>query len=124
MASQTLTIFRFSGLRYLRRHWLRQLVSLMGVVMGVATFIFGPTIVGTLQSAFTTATNDLHGRAALEIRTADGTPFATDMLPDLRAVEGVAAAAPLAFSGGIVVGQRDLMAFLGVDSEIDQAVRR
>lgn len=123
MVSQTLTIFRFSGLRYLRRHWLRQLVSLLGVVMGVATFIFGPTIVGTLQSAFTTATHDLHGRAALEIRTTDGAPFAADALPNLRAVDGVAVAAPLALSGGIVVGQRDLMVFLGIDADDDQAVR-
>ncbi len=74
---------RYLGLwlevRHIARHKLRTLLTVLSLAVGVATFIFAPTLVISITRSFSEAITDLAGHAQIEIRGAhDGfsiTPF-------------------------------------------------
>lgn len=115
-------LIRSLNLRHLRGQWLRAGLSLIGVVMGVSTFVFAPSLAVNISASLAATSSDLSGRATLEIRAEQGglSPQALDIA---RADAGVALAAPLMTGGGLLLGQPELLAFVGVDATLDDQVR-
>src|SRR5512135_2670237 len=82
------------SLRHLGRHKLRTLLTLAGIVVGVATFVFAPALASSIARAFDAATSDLMGQAQLEI-TGKDEGFSRRTLTIVRGFAGVDIAAPL-----------------------------
>lgn len=97
--------------RHLRRQWLRTLLALVGVMMGVSTFIFAPTLAATIHESANLTTSDLTGHTALEVQ-GDLQGFSADILPTIQTAQGVKVAAPLSSGGGLILGQSELLFFL------------
>ena len=112
---------RLLALRHLHNQWLRTLLSLMGIVVGVTTFIFAPTIANTLVASLDMTADDLAGKASLEITAETG--ITPEQLTQIEQVEGVSQAIPSVNSGGLIVGERDLLAFWGINPAIDRDIR-
>src|SRR5258705_229354 len=108
------SLVRLLNWRHLRTQWQRTLLSLIGVIMGVSTFIFAPTLAATIHESANLTTSDLTGNALLEVR-GDAQGFDADMLPRIRETRGVKVAAPLANGGGLIVGHAELLIFFGID---------
>ncbi len=111
-----------TGLRHTSRHKVRTLLTLLGVVAGVATFIFAPTLAASIADSLRAAIDDIAGRAEIEVRgPSEG--FSARITAKVRAAEGVALVAPLVQSGGALPGETEPLAILGVDPKIDREVR-
>jgi putative ABC transport system permease protein len=115
-------LVRLISLRHLRRSWGRAALSLLGVIVGVSTFIFAPTLGATIAQSARNAVDDVGGRAVLEAR-GETDAFAPDVLQGVRNVPGVQAAAPLSNGGGLILGQSELIVFFGIDPALDREVR-
>lgn len=115
-------IFLRTSLRHLRRKPLRAALTLMGVIMGVSTFIFGPSLGGSINQSLDLAFRQMAGNAALEVRGTDG-GFAPELLNTIRSTEGVAVVAPQVMTGGILLGQSEPLLLLGVDPAVEQQAR-
>jgi len=109
------------GIRHLRNQWLRTLLSLMGIVIGITTFIFVPTITNTLRASFDMTAEDIAGEASLEIIMTGG--FTSADLSSIRTIEGIEMAVPSVNGGGLLVGRNELIAFWGIDPTIDPQLR-
>ncbi len=118
----TRQLVRLLNWRHLGNQWPRTLLAMIGVVMGVSTFIFAPTLAASIQASNSLTTADLAGSAALEVR-GESAGFSADLLPQIKAVPGVELAAPLSNSGGLMVGQSELLIFFGIDPSVDQKIR-
>lgn len=112
---------RLLGLRHLRNQWLRTLLSLMGIVVGITTFIFGPTIANTLSASVDMTADDIAGRASLEIILKNG--FTSANLSAIRAIGGIEMAVPSVNGGGLLFGQNELLAFWGIDPMLEREIR-
>ncbi|MDX2077042.1 MAG: FtsX-like permease family protein [bacterium] len=112
---------RLLGIRHLRNQWLRTLLSLMGIVVGITTFIFAPTIGNTLVASLDMTADDLAGKASIEITTEAG--ITPDQLAQIRTIDGVSQAVPSASGGGLLIGESELLAFWGIDPAIDRDIR-
>lgn len=112
---------RLLGFRHLRNQWLRTLLSLMGIVIGVTTFIFAPTIASTLVTSLDMTADDLAGTASLEITAEDG--ITPDMLSQMQRIDGVKMAVPSVNGGGLLLGQTELLAFWGINPALDRDIR-
>ncbi len=109
-------------LRHIARHKLRTLLTLLSLAVGVATFIFAPTLVISITRSFSEAIVDLAGHAQIEIRGAhEG--FRSRILTLARQIDGVAIAAPLVQAAGVLPGRSEVVAILGIDPAVDQAIR-
>ncbi len=117
-----LQIAVLTGLRHLGRHKLRVTLTLLGLVVGVATFVFAPTLASSVSTSLSAAIDDLVGRADLEVR-GPGEGFSARTLTSLRADADIALAAPLAQAGGVLPGEAEPLAILGVDPKVDREVR-
>ncbi|MBX3085151.1 MAG: FtsX-like permease family protein [Anaerolineae bacterium] len=115
-------LIQLMNLRYLRRQWIRAIIALLGTVMGVTTFVFLPSLTTALSQSLELTVNDLSGKADIEVRAAEGgIEFAT--LDPILTAEGVKVAAPLAQTGGLMLGSSELLAFFGIDPVVDQQIR-
>src|SRR3990172_12864530 len=61
-------LVRLTSLRHIARHKLRTGLTLLGVIIGVATFIFSPSLAASIASSLQSAIDDMAGRAELEVR--------------------------------------------------------
>ncbi len=115
-------LVRMMNLRHLRRQKLRAVLALFGVVMGVSSFIFAPTLASSIHASLKLTTSDLSGNAVIEIQSAQN-GFDADLLTRAQAVAGVKAAIPFSSSGGLIAGQSELLVFFGIDPATDRMVR-
>jgi putative ABC transport system permease protein len=95
---------------------------MIGVIMGVSTFIFAPTLAVSIQQSSALTTVDLAGSAALEVR-GESAGFSAGLLSQIKNAAGVELAAPLSNGGGLMLGQSELLIFFGIDPAIDQKIR-
>jgi ABC-type lipoprotein release transport system permease subunit len=109
-------------LRHIGRHKLRTLLTLLSLAVGVATFIFAPTLVISITRSFSEAIVDLAGHAQIEIRgTHEG--LRPRILTLARQIDGIAIAAPLVQAAGVLPGRSEVVAIFGIDPAVDQAIR-
>jgi putative ABC transport system permease protein len=111
-----------TSLRHIGRHKLRSLLTLLGVVAGVSTFIFAPTLSASIAKSLSAAIEDVAGNADLEVR-GPNEGFRERTWATVRAIDGVRLAAPLVRVGGAVLGEVEPLAFLGIDPKVDREVR-
>ncbi len=111
-----------TSLRHLARHKLRTLLTLLGIITGVTTFVFAPALAATISQSIRAAVEETAGKTSLEIR-GDDEGFHRRALNLARLTEGVAAAAPFVQTGGVLLGETQPLAFLGIDPAVDQQVR-
>jgi putative ABC transport system permease protein len=111
-----------TGLRHLGRHKLRVTLTLLGIVVGVATFVFAPTLAASVAASLGAAIDDLVGRADLEVR-GPSQGFSARTLTGVRADAHVALAAPLAQTGGVLLGEAEPLAIFGIDPKVDREAR-
>ena len=109
-------------LRHIGRHKLRTLLTLLSLAVGVATFIFAPTLVISITRSFSDAIVDLAGHAQIEIRGAHA-GFRPRILTLTRQIDGIAIAAPLVQAAGVLPGRSEVVAIFGIDPAVDQAIR-
>src|SRR5262245_18178038 len=96
------------------RYKLRTALTLLGVIVGVTTFIFGPTLASSISISVDKAIADNGGKAQLEIRTTNG-GIDADALETVRRVEGVRLAAPVVNTGGVLIGHNEPFVVFGID---------
>ena len=111
-----------TGLRHIARHKARTLLTLFGVVAGVATFVFAPSLAASIAESLRSAVEDMTGRAELEVRgPVEG--FNERALRIARADAGVSLAAPATQTGAAMAGRSEPLAILGIDPNVDREVR-
>ena len=110
------------GLRHLGRHKLRTLLTLLGIAVGVATFIFAPTLAASIARSFDEASTDLMGHATIEI-TGPIEGFQRRALLTARQTPGVELAAPLVQTVGVLAGHSEPLAIFGIDPQLDRVIR-
>jgi putative ABC transport system permease protein len=110
------------SLRHLGRHKLRTLLTLAGIVVGVATFVFAPTLASSIAQAFDAATSDLMGHAQLEI-TGKDEGFSRRALTIARGVGGVDIAAPQVKTVAVPAGRSEPLMVLGIEPNLDHKIR-
>ncbi len=115
-------LVRWLNLRHLSRQRVRTILSMIGVIMGVSSFIFAPTLATTIQSSLNLTITDLAGKTDIDVRSTEN-GFDFTQLDKIRATPGVKIAAPLSTSGGLMVGQPELLIFFGIDPTLDQGIR-
>jgi len=115
-------LFRLIAMRHVGRHKLRTLLTLLGLIVGVATFIFGPTLAASITSAFDAASADMAGRADLEI-TGPDEGFRQRTLAIVRGIDGIALAAPQAQTVAVLSGQSEPLVIFGIDPSVEPTVR-
>src|ERR1700741_3092417 len=94
-------LFLFLNFRHLRGQWVRTLLSLLGMIVGVAAFVFVFAISTTIYRSVDVTTDDLSGRAQLEVRGGSA-GFDEEVITAVREADGIELAAPLSTSGGII----------------------
>ena len=109
------------GIRHLRNQWVRTFLSLLGIIAGITTFIFGPTLANTFANSLDLTADDIAGKATLEIRKEHG--ISIEELAQIRAIDGTSKAVPSVNGGGLLFGQPELMVFWGIDPTLDRDVR-
>src|SRR5262245_41522964 len=115
-------LVRLLNIRHLTRQRVRTALSMIGVIMGVSTFIFAPTLAATIQASINLTVSDLAGKTDIDVRTTEN-GFDYDLLAKIRANSGVRLAVPLSTSGGLLAGQSELLIFFGIDPALDQTIR-
>ena len=108
---------------YVRRHRLRWLLTLAGIVLGVAVFVGMHTANQSVLYAFRQTVNRIAGTAQLQI-SAGETGFDEDVLARVRSVPEVRVATPVieAVVNAGIPGQGDVL-ILGVDIMSDRSLR-
>ncbi|MFN8373706.1 MAG: FtsX-like permease family protein [Anaerolineae bacterium] len=115
-------LLQFITLRHLRKQKLRAVLSMIGVVTGVAAFIFSPSLLTAINASLRLTIDDLAGSTQIEVRSAE-TGFDADLLQTVRAAAGVGSAAPVSQSGGMLLGEQELLIFFGIDPQVDREFR-
>ncbi len=108
---------------YVRKHRLRSLLTLAGIVLGVAVFVGMHTANLNIGRAFTRTVDQIAGAAQLQV-SAGETGFPEEVLERVQSVADVRAAAPVieaALNTGLP-GQGNLLV-LGVDMTGDGSLR-
>ena len=122
MASTARHLVVLTSLRHIARHRLRTGLTLLGVVVGVSTFVYAPSLSASIAGSLQSAIDDMAGRADVEVR-GPSQGFGERALRLARADADVAIAAPLAQTGGVLAGQSETLAILGIDPRLDRQVR-
>ena len=105
---------------YVRKHKLRTLLTLAGIVLGVAVFTGMHTANLTMQSAFQRTVDRIAGKAQLQV-SAGETGFPEDVLERVQSLREVSAAAPV-IEAALATPQGTLLV-LGVDMTGDSSLR-
>jgi len=118
-----LILLRLISWQYVRKHLLRSLLTLTGIMLGVAVFVGMHTANQSVVYAFTKTIDRIAGATQLQV-SAGETGFDEDVLEKVQGVPGVRVAVPVieaAVSTG-VKGQGNLLV-LGVDMLGDRGLR-
>jgi putative ABC transport system permease protein len=114
-------LLRLISWPYARRHALRSLLTTAGIVLGVAVFVGMHTANQSVLAAFHQTIDRIAGSAQLQVSA--GEPgFDEEVVDRVRAVAGVAAAAPVVENSVAIGGSHVLI--LGVDMLGDRSVRQ
>ncbi|MBS1874734.1 MAG: FtsX-like permease family protein [Acidobacteria bacterium] len=116
-------LLRLISYQYVRKHVLRTLLTLTGIVLGVAVFVGMHTANQSVLFAFEKTIDHIAGAAQLQV-TAGETGFEEAALERVQAVAGVRVAAPVieAVAHTNLAGQGNLLV-LGVDMLGDRSLR-
>ncbi|MCA9269888.1 MAG: ABC transporter permease, partial [Planctomycetales bacterium] len=103
----------------------RAILTLLSVVIGVATVVAVSFAMKTTRTAYQKMYQAVSGRAALEVTAAAGGGFDNSVLSDVRQTPGVKTAVPLIQRPMLLsVGDQSVRAFaLGIEPGVDKAVR-
>lgn len=116
-------LFRLVSWPYARKHALRSLLTLIGIVIGVAVFVSMHVANQSVMGSFKTAINRIAG--ATELQISAGEPgMDEEVLERVQAVREVRVAVPVieAVVGTRLAGQGNLL-ILGVDMTGDRSLR-
>ncbi len=110
--------------RDIRKRPGRAALTLLSIVIGVASVVAVTFATQTTRRAFDNIFQTVAGRAALEVSAPVGASFDQDVLATVRGTPGVAAAVPLIQRQSVMfVGQRRInLVVLGIDPAVDAAV--
>lgn len=111
--------------RELRRRPGRSLLTLLGIVIGVAALVAVALATATARDAYRTMFDRVGGRAQLEVVAKAGDAFDPEVAGDLSAVEGVEAVVPVVQAQAALLagGRRSSLLVLGIDPRLDAQVR-
>ncbi|MBT1075791.1 FtsX-like permease family protein [Geobacter grbiciae] len=115
-------LLRTLSLSYVRRHLTKTLLTLLGVVVGVATFSAIRSAQGTLVKGIRSTVDRVAGKAHLQITTTGGVP--EEVQEKIRTLPGIRAISPIIEQ--IVVPQRGELGSLmviGIDLLGDREMR-
>ena len=105
---------------YVRKHKLRMLLTLAGVMLGVAVFVGMHTANMTIQSAFQRTVDRIAGKSQLQV-TAGETGFPEEVLERVQSLRELSAASPV-IEAALATPQGTLLV-LGVDMTGDTSLR-
>src|SRR5512133_271892 len=116
-------LLRLISWPYLRKHVLRWLLTIAGIVLGVAVFVGMHTANQSVLAAFHTTVDRIAGATQLQV-TAGDTGFDEEVLERVQAIKEVRVAVPVieAVVDTGLKGQGDLLV-LAVDMTGDQGLR-
>src|SRR6266478_8048104 len=108
-------LLRLISWPYFRKHVLRTLLTMAGIVLGVAVFVGMHTANQTVLDAFSHTVDRIAGKTDLQV-TAGETGFDEDVLERVQSASSVRVAVPVieAVVSTNLIGQGDLL-ILGVD---------
>src|SRR5262245_16264330 len=108
---------------YFRKHILRTLLTVAGIVLGVAVFVGMHTANQSVLFAFNQTVDRIAGKTELQI-TAGETGFSEDLLESVQSADAVRVAVPIieAVVKSQIAGEGDLLV-LGVDMTGDRSLR-
>src|SRR5436190_19205263 len=115
-------LLRTLSLSYVRRHRAKTALTLLGVVVGVATFTAIRTARTTLTTGLRSTVDRMAGKAALQVTSDAGVP--EEMQERLRELPGIRAQAPVVEQ--VVVAERGdvgTLLVMGVDLLGDRELR-
>lgn len=117
-------LFRLLSWPYLRRHLFRWILTIAGIVLGVAVFVAMNTANGSVQMAFSDTVNRIAGSTQLQV-TAGEFGFDETLLEKVQSVPEVGVAVPVieATVETGLQGQGSLL-ILGVDMTGDRSLRQ
>lgn len=116
-------LLRLISWPYLKRHVVRSLLTVIGIVLGVAVFVAMHTANQAVFFAFERTVDRIAGAAQLQI-TAGETGFPEEVLERVQAIPDVQVAVPVieAPAGTTLPGQGNIL-ILGVDMTGDRSLR-
>ncbi len=113
-------LLRLISLPYARKHLLRTLLTMAGIVLGVGVFVGMHTANESVLAAFHQTIDRIAGSTQLQV-TAGEAGFDEEVLDQVREVEGVRAAAPV-IEASVATDKGNLL-ILGVDMLGDRNLR-
>src|SRR6185295_8161590 len=113
-------LLRLISWPYARKHLLRCLMTMAGIVLGVGVFVGMHTANKSVMAAFNQTIDRIAGAAQLQV-TAGDAGFDDDILDKIRQIPEVQAAAPV-IEATVSTGQNNLL-ILGVDMLGDRSIR-
>jgi putative ABC transport system permease protein len=114
-------LLRLISLRYLRASPTRTLLTVLGILLGVSVVFAIDVINNTVASSFRATIDKVAGKTALNVGSGTGVDEA--LLERVRAVPGVAAAAPMIEESVHELKSDTQLMVLGVDTVSDTQVR-
>jgi putative ABC transport system permease protein len=116
-----LSVVRLIALRSMRLAPLRTALTVSGIALGVAVVFAIHVLNRSVMASFARSIADVSGRSALCVGRGSG--VAEELLDTVRAVPGVAAAAPIIEDTVRDAERGTVLALLGVDATADRSVR-
>jgi putative ABC transport system permease protein len=115
-----LSLYQTLSVRYLRRRWLRALLIVASIALGVTTLVATQALNQTMTRAGLSSLNPLAGTADLLVSNGES-PVARSLAGELEKVEGVKAAMPRIFENAKLVDLPDTSVLLvGVDRNAEE----
>jgi putative ABC transport system permease protein len=115
-----LSLYSTLSLRYLRRRWLRAVLIVASIALGVTTLVATRALNQTMTNAGLASLNPLAGAADLVVSNGEA-PVARSLSAELAKVPGVGAALPRVFERGKLADLNDAPVLLvGVDLEAEK----
>ncbi|MEO8098157.1 MAG: FtsX-like permease family protein [Acidobacteriota bacterium] len=113
-------LLRLISWPYARKHVLRSVLTMAGIVLGVAVFVGMHTANQSVLAAFHQTIDRIAGSTQLQVSSGE-TGFEEEILDKVRSIEGIRAAAPV-IEASANTGQGNLL-ILGVDMLGDRGLR-
>ena len=116
-------LLRLISWPYFRKHILRTILTVAGIVLGVAVFVGMHTANDSVLYAFNRTVDRIAGKTELQV-TSGETGFSEDVLDAVQSAPAVRVAVPVieAVVDSQIVGQGNLLV-LGVDMTGDRSLR-
>jgi putative ABC transport system permease protein len=114
-------LIRLVTLRYLRSAAVRTLLTIFGIVLGVAVVVAIDVVNGSVMTSFRGTIDKVAGKTALTV--GEGTGLAEELLEVVRGVPGVAVAVPVIRETARDVKTHAQLTVFGIDTVSDSKVR-